>query len=149
MKSISINAVHRVGQFLNSRKAQYDPEEWSPQDAVQDLLWGSSREFSDSLGRVFHNATEVLLNALSSELPALLDEFSKEFDAQVGKAVSQASAEGLPIPDDDVLQELKSRYLEDMQAALVHGVSDIQPPDFEGDELIHLFRDASGSGVVR
>lgn len=146
MKSkLSNNAVQRLGQFLNTRAQNYqDTEEWSPQDAVQDLLFLTSREFSDSLDRVFHNAVDVLLNTLSAQLPSMVEDLSKEFDSKVSNAMSQASAEGLAVPDETVLQELKARYIEEMQDALVHGVSNIQSPDFEGDELVRLFRDAAG-----
>lgn len=111
-KGITSEAAQRLAVFLKERRAQnyQDTEEWSPGDAVEDLLWGSGMKILQTFSNpvwVMQNAGAEALNNANS---LAMDFFEERFPALLEELNALVTREGFPAPDPAVGEELKKRY---------------------------------------
>lgn len=120
-KGITSEAAQRLAVFLKERRAQnyQDTEEWSPADAVEDVLSGQP-------GVILLKALYSPARSVEADLEGIFDSaytlVGQEFDARFQEAIDAAnaavSAEGFPTPDPGAWEGLKQGYREQFDAML-------------------------------
>ena len=110
-KGISPEAAGRLAAFMKGRAAQYNPEDWSPADAVADILSGPA---GVALLRAFSTPLASLENDVIGILDSAYDLSNQEIEASLQEGIDGAgaavSAEGFSIPNSAVWEGLKQGY---------------------------------------
>lgn len=119
-KGITPEAAQRLSAFLQKRAQNYqDTEEWSPADAVEDVLSGQP-------GMILLRALSSPAWSVEADLESIFDgaysRSGQEFDARFQEAIdavsAAVSAEGFPTPDPGVWEGLKQGYREQFDTML-------------------------------
>lgn len=128
-KGITSGAAQRLLEFMKERAAQNykDTEEWGSGDAVGDILSGAPgvailRSFSAPLYSIGSEVDTIFSEAYTS----IGRQFEEQFQQAIDGAIQAVSAEGFPVPDPSVLEDLKKTYVGVLEDALTTLMNRVQ-----------------------
>lgn len=135
-KGITPEAAQRLAAFLQKRAQQYNPEEGSLSDAVEDLLWDVNKKMDRTLEAPLYEMIDILERSVDESLPAVEEGFSASFDSLVAEMrdTVATSLPEAPLPDPQVLEALKQEQLGNLRA-------------FFSESFREFLSQAAGSGV--
>jgi hypothetical protein len=157
-KGITPEAAQRLSVFLQKRAQNYqDTEEWSPGDAVEDLLWGSGMKVLQMFSRPVWVIESDVTEAFNNAGEHAMDYFDERFQALIEEMNSAVTAAGFPVPDPSVWEGLRQRYAQKIEDDVVAALKQKMYEAFENtaanvgyayqEELFQEFKKAAGGNA--